>query len=286
MKWARSIAGGIGCILFFAQGAYAGAWTLPEGEKQLIITTRFYATVNYFDGNGQRRSKNGRYRKYELQHYGEWGLSDAWTLGANVAYSRAEDVSRADAFALSDDPAASGRSIKISGLNRAELFARYQLYRDDTYAFAVQPLIAFPPWYVRNLPEGVPADPMEAELALLGGRNFSWFGRSHYVDTSLAYRARGQSLNDQLRFHAALGLNLDERWTLLPELDHTQNLGGITFASTTITGQNDYDLTKAQLSALYHLSPRFSLQGGAFSHVSGRNTGAGGGGLLSLWIRL
>lgn len=286
MKWVRAIIGGVSCILLLAQSAFAGAWTLPEGEKLLIITSRFYATVNYFDGNGEKRSKRGRYRKYEVQQYGEYGLSDAWTLGANVAYNRAQDVTRADAFALSDDDAASDRSITVSGLNRGEIFARYQLYRDDMYAFAVQPLVAFPPWYVRNLPEGVPADPMEAEFALQGGRNFSLFGQSHYADFSAAYRARGQSLNDQLRFHAALGVNVNERWTLLPEFDHTQNLGGITFASTTITGQNDYDLTKAQLSVLYHLSERFTVQGGAFSHLDGRNTGAGGGGLLSVWIRL
>jgi protein XagA len=284
--WAHTIAIGIACVLLFAHHAFAGSWTLPEGEKQLILTTRFYATVNYFDGQGNLQAKRGRYRKREVQQYGEYGLSDVWTLGANVAYSSAKDVTRADAFALGDDPAASDRSISISGLNRAELFARYQLYRDDVYAFAVQPLVALPPWYVRNQPDGIPADPMEAELAVLGGRNFSLFGQSHYADFATAYRVRGQSLNDQLRFHAAIGLNLNERWTLLPEFDHTQNLGGITFATTTITGQNDYDLSKAQLSVLYHLSSRFSLQGGAFSHVDGRNTGAGGGGLLSVWIRL
>ncbi len=266
--------------------AYGGAWTLEKGKQQYIVTYRSYATVAYFSGNGDRRDKLGRFNKQEVNVYSEYGVTNDLTAGVSLFVSRSSDVSRANAYTAFEESAPMSSKIELSGLRRTELFLRSQLYRDDAYVFSLQPVVSLPGYYVTHSEGSAIADAFEWGADAMGGLNFSLLGRMHFADLSAGYRVRGDGLGDQYRLHAGVGLSLDDDWTLLPELDTTISATGIHLATTTITGQNDYDLTKAQLSAVYKVNDRVRLQGGIFDHVAGRNTGAGGGGLLSVWISL
>ena len=269
-----------------AANAYAGAWTLEKGKRQHIITYRTYATVAYFSGDGERRDKLGRFTKHEVNVYSEYGVNDNLTAGLSLFVSRSSDISRANAYYALEESTPMTHSIELSGLRRSELFLRSQLYRDDTYVFSLQPVVSLPGYYTHRSEGSAIADAFEWGGDALAGRNFSFLGRSHFADLSAGYRIRGDGLGDQYRLHGGVGLSLDDDWTLLPELDMTVAASGIHLATTTITGQNDYDLTKAQLSAVYKVNDAIRLQGGAYAHIAGRNTGAGGGALFSVWISL
>ena len=82
------------------------------------------------------------------------------------------------------------RVIDIQGINRADVFARYQLYRDDAHAVAIQPLLTLPSAYEGRLPAEVVEDEGALELAVLGGRNVRLLGNNHFIDGKIAYRQR------------------------------------------------------------------------------------------------
>ena len=85
--------------------AYAGAWTLPEGQTQLIETTTYsYASVN-FDAQGMP-TLPVTYRKLLSSLYAEYGYNDWLTLIAEPEYANAISgapnrlVQRAGDFAI------------------------------------------------------------------------------------------------------------------------------------------------------------------------------------------
>jgi hypothetical protein len=273
-------------LTFLPSFALAGAWTLPKKTQQHIITYRTYETTSYFSGDGKRRDKRGNYTKQEVNYYNEVGVTNFWTLGSSLTGSRTTDVERFDSFTPFGETTEATRTLELAGLTRSAFFARYQLHRDEDYALSVQPLVALPALYTTTVPEGVTKDPFEMEISATVGKNFALMGQNHYAEIQAGYRYRSGILGNQTLLRTTLGISLNENWTLMPELNYTGLVGGVNYAATTITGQNDYSLTTPQFSALYRVTDSVRVQAGVFSHAAGRNTGAGGGTLLSLWIQL
>lgn len=256
-------------LVLLAQTALAGAWTQPEGRRQLIQNVVFYSTSDAFNASGDRVDVP-RFSKFEINPYYEVGMSDATTLGISgfVQYLRQKEQSEGKADNL--------------GIGETELFVRQRLYAGQGFAFAVQPLLKLPSHYRSdNAPVAGRAN-WDAELALLGGYGFSWLGQSHYIDLKAGYRYRSERLEDQWRASAALGVGVTPRVRLVPELHWTGRVrSGGTVDS--LSGQNDYDLLKAQISAVYSFSEEYGVQVGAFRHLAGEDTGAGGGVMVALW---
>lgn len=256
--------------------AYASPWNRPKGDSVHFITTRYYATDEFFDRQGHKRAKDGIFKKYEAQYYAEYGLDTAWTLGYNLFASHQRDTSPARASV-----------IELRGLTRADLFARYQLYRDDVYALAVQPSVSLPPYYTtEKIADSVLYDQPSAEVAVLAGRNVQVDGRTHWLAGKAAYRHRAGALDDQWLLEAQAGIKLTEALTFIPELSYTRSVHSITTQLRTIAGDNNYNLTKWHASFAYDLTSALTLQAGVFQHVAGVNVGAGGGGLFSVWMKL
>lgn len=250
---------------------HAGAWVQPQGQALYIQNAYFYAAGEAFAPSGQRIDDAG-FRKYEFNPYLEYGLSDDVTLGASLLLHYLEQDN------------ASGGLLSNHGLGQAELFARYQLVHDDGLALAVQPLVALPAAYVRSDGPVAGREAWDAEMAFLAGYGFSLWGLHHYVDTAWAYRHRGGSAGDQYRVTAAAGLSVHERWRLVPEIAWTGRAEGAGNLRS-VSGQNDYELMRAQLSVQWELTERYTLQLGGFRHVRGEDTGAGGGVMAALWMR-
>ncbi|NET71335.1 MAG: hypothetical protein F6K62_10520 [Sphaerospermopsis sp. SIO1G2] len=273
------------CLLLLPAQLSAGAWVQPKGQTQNIVTYRYYETDEFFDLSGDERDKNGRYTKHEIQYYAEYGWRDTITLGTSLFMADETDTQRF----ISRDPftgalAEQERVLELQGLHRSDIFLRYQLYRDDVYAVAIQPLLTLPAAYTGGVPRQVVEEDGALELGIMGGRNFTWLGRTHYVDTRLAYRQRFHA-DDQILMEALAGFRVANRWTVMPELQYTAAVGGVDSRLTTIAGQNNYDLLKLQISALYQVNDKFGIQAGVFTHADGVNTGGGGGALLSLWLQ-
>lgn len=256
-----------------AAPASAGPWLQPKGQGQLINTALYYSTDYYYDNQRQRRPQP-RFTKWQLNPYAEYGLTDRVTVGVNAFLDSV----------MTEAPAA-GMQGDNTGLSDTEFFTRFRLAQWEGGVLSAQPLIKLPSLYATG---GLPrsgTEEFDAELRLMAGHGVSLWGQSHYSALEVAYRSRFGEPGDQFRADFTLGVRPDGQWLLLPQLFTTWRIDAPAAAGFTQSGQDDYDLVKAQFSAVYQLTDEWALQAGGFQHLYARNTGAGGGALVALWKR-
>jgi hypothetical protein len=258
-------------LLLIPRLTFAAAWTLPADKWELYQNAFYYRTTEFFDSNGNTRPQP-RYSKYELNPYGEYGLNEGTTIGGSVALNLVQGTAATD----------SGNNY---GIGDPTLFLRQRLWSDDSTVVSLQPLIKFPSYYTDELLPRSGAMQTDGELRLLGGHSFEWLGNNHFINLEAAYRKRMGDPSDQLRFDATLGLTLNDQWQLLPQLSYINTPSRKAITPFTQSGEDDFDLLKPQLSAVYQLNETVALQAGLFQHIDGNNTGAGCGALFSLWYR-
>jgi protein XagA len=259
-------------LLFLPGTALAGAWTLPADDWQLITTGNYYTSDTYVNPQGDSQSQP-RYSKWELSPYFEYGLEEDLTLGASAALVTVKGFNPN-----------TGTRDENTGLADLAFFARQRLWQDDHSVLSLQPWFKFPSQYSEDRLPRSGSEEYEAELRLLGGTSFEYYGQQHFANLETAYRRRFGDPDDQLLIDATLGMRLDERWTVMPQIFTTTGLSGAG-GGFTQSGADDYHLVKGQLSAVYDLDDTFSLQGGYYRDLRARNTGEGDGFLFSLWIR-
>ncbi|TAE33727.1 MAG: hypothetical protein EAY65_04330 [Alphaproteobacteria bacterium] len=270
------------CVASKPKPVCAAAWTQAKGEHLLIASYRFYQAQSFFDVDRQKQPKNGRFSKDEWQLYHEYGWRDGVTLGKELAFSRQRDVQR-DVFARTPEDRL--RIVEFSGITQAEYFATIQLWRDDEWAVALQPRIGIPSYFFDDPPDDLVTDNFSVQMAASVGHNFTLMETTgHFFDMSAAYRHRTGQLLDQYMLHVVAGLKLNDDWMLLPEIHYTGASGAIDRNIMTITGQNDYELTKMQGTIRYQWLHDVAVQIGGFAHIDGMNTGGGGGALVSVWL--
>lgn len=254
----------------FAVEAYAGAWTQDRGKGQIILTTLYYATDELYNNQGRSQPQSD-YSKYELNPYVEYGLLDGVTIGGNFSIQ----------YAVQE----SGGAITQTnwGLGDSELFVRLRLLERDGFALSIEPLMKLP-----SPDSDVPqlgGDDMDAALDISGGYSFSYAGLHHFLGLDAQWRERFGEPENQIRFSATAGIGVTETLTFMPQLFVTLRTKTPDTVTFTQSSGDDYNLYKLQLSLLYRLNDTLTLQGGAFSHLGGRNTGGGGGMMLALWKR-
>lgn len=256
-------------LLLVPQAGYSGAWTQAKGSGQLILNGWYYTTDSYYDNSGSETSQ-GTYRKYELNPYLEYGLMDGVTLGANLSLLRAsQDVA--------------GGDISNYGVGDSEFFARFRLWEDYGFVISAEPLVKLPSPEPSNETPSLGGRHPDAGLSLAAGYGFSMLGYHHYADVNAGYRHRFGEPKNQILYSATIGVTVAPRWVIMPQAFITQRTNDPSVATYTQSSGDDFDLTKLQLSAVYKYSHDTSVQMGGFSHVDGKNTGAGGGALLSVW---
>ncbi|MBV8939494.1 MAG: hypothetical protein JO089_06615 [Alphaproteobacteria bacterium] len=264
MRRQASVLAGICLTALTSFPACAGAWTQSENQGLVITTAAYYGAGDYFDNGGSRRSQP-RYTKEELNPYVEYGLRDGLTLGGNFFIDRLDDTMHTR-----------------TGIGDSEIFLRRRLWQEGDYVLSVQPLARLPALASSQRQPALGSATPDAAVSLLGGMQFTAFGQTHYAEMDAGYRFRFGPRADQVLLAATLGLRLDPRLTVMPQLFQTFRMGAGN-GSFTESPRDDYTLTTAQLSAVYQLTDADAVQAGAFSHVAGKNTGAGGGVLLAYW---
>ncbi len=261
------------CVLL-PFSSHAGAWLQPQGEWQTITTALYYRTDSFYD-NDRDRQPQERFSKWQLNPYGEYGFTPNVTLGFNTFVD----------YVSGENPDLAGDRNHNAGLADSELFARLRLWERDSAIISIQPLVKLPSLYASDSLPRSGSEDFDGELRLMGGYGFAAAGHNHYLSAEAAYRKRFGGPADQFRVDVTLGLRPAENWLILPQIFTTWRVNAPSGAAFTQSGQDDYDLVKAQLSAVYEFSDNMGIQLGGFSHVRARNTGAGGGGLLALWKR-
>jgi hypothetical protein len=249
----------------------ADAWLQPVGKGIVVSGVSVYRTDIFYDRDGKRLDVPS-FSKTEMRVYGEYGVSDAWTVGAS------------DALMLLTQDDRAGSRYENSGEAGLELFARRKLWQHDAMVLSVQPSLRMPAHHQElsaRAPVGAP-DEWQSSVEIQSGYGFDAFNLHHYVTLGLGMRARYSQAHDQWTAKLAGGFTLHPDWELRPEVSVVRSLHMDTDAQTSVAGTNDYMLLKVQSQLAYHWSQDVSLVAGAFLHAMARNTGDNGGFLLSV----
>lgn len=246
--------------------SHPAAWNHKEAKGIFINSLSYYSTKEFFDIEGKKQPQP-KFSKYESQFYYEYGHADDVTLGIN---SRLQYLGQDS----------SGNSY---GIDNVEIFARQRIYDDGEYVFSVQPLIKIPGIYQKNSRRFFGERQYDVELRLLGAKSFKAFDENHFVNLETAFRKREGSPSDEIRIDATLGMRARSDIMFLGQVFAT--FATKTQKSSTFLNVNsaDYDAVKLQGSIVYELDKEKSLQFGLFQNIEGKNTGAGGGLIFSLW---
>jgi protein XagA len=254
-----------------ASQAYAGAWTQPKGQGQVIVSGLYYSTDALYNNQGNKQSQ-ANYRKYEMNPYLEYGWLENVTVGANLMLQRAHQDGTMGSAAQTN-----------WGIGDSEFFIRSKLWEKDGLVFSAEPMIKLPsPEPGDELPQLGGRHP-DAGLGFSAGYGFSTNGRNHFANLDAQYRYRFGRPENQIKLAATLGVSLTEKWMILPQAFITRRAATPDTTTFTQSSGDDYNLTKLQLSAVYKLTDDIMLQGGGFIHAGGRNVGAGNGVLFSVW---
>lgn len=239
-----------------ASAAWAGAWLQPKDRGLFLVQAGFYSTDRFYSTDGSEQSQP-TYSKIELTPYVEYGLLQNLTIGA-TAYLQ-------DAFQSGDSNL---------GIADPQIFARSELWSDDTQHLSLQPLVKFASSFEHGSPPRGGSRSTDFELSLLYGRSFHLVSTHDYLDLRGGYRLRANRLGDQFLADMAVGFGITEHWLVIPAFRQIISLGtvGGTFSES---GDLDYDLSKIELTGQYQLDTRRSLQLSLASHVAGAQSGAG-----------
>ncbi len=240
----------LGLVLLSPSPVLAGAWTLPEGKGQVVVTGTLSTADKEFNGSGSARA-TPRYDKFELQGLIEYGATDRLTLIASPSLQYV------------DIEGSTGG--QRTGLGYAEFGGRYLLMQSDSWVLSGQTTLRVPGTFEKTNPAAVGyADP-EIDARVLLGRSFSAGPWPAFIDLQLAQRFRTGDPPDEFRVDLTFGLRPAPQWLLLTQSFNvfSEGMGGPAFPS--------FAYHKFQMSVVYEMTPAWAVQFGAFTTFAGRN---------------
>jgi hypothetical protein len=257
------------CFLSF--NAFAGAWTQDKGNGEIILTGIYYATDSYFNEQGKKTAQP-TYSKYEINPYLEYGLTDTLTLGANLSFQRTHQ-----------DGSPGSSSATNAGIGDSEFFARAQLWKSGGFIASLEPMVKLPGLGGINDQPQIGGHHPDVGMSIAGGYGFSAWGHDHFAELITGYRYRFGSPENQVKIAGTMGFHVSQNLMIMPQAFLTFRTSTPDVNSFTQSSADDYNLVTLQLSGVYRMNDKLSLQLGGFSHVSGKNVGSGDGILFSVW---
>jgi hypothetical protein len=253
----------IACVGLLAvpSAAWAGAWTLPQGTGDAIVTTTSSTSDRLF-GIGP----TPRYDKTELQALIEYGFTDRFT-GILIPGLQHIDI-------------AAPTDAQRSGLGYTEFGGRYRFFQGDTWVFSGQTTLRVPGTNDTSNPAAIGYTGVETDVRALFGYAFAVGPWPAFIDLQLAQRFRAGAPPDELRFDATFGIHPAPRWLVLAQSFNvvSEGAGAPPFSSP-------YGYYKFQLSAVYELTPQLSLQAGAYTTYAGSNALQENGLIVGAWYK-
>jgi protein XagA len=246
--------------------AWASAWTLPEGTGQWLATLDASTATEFWEKNGEL-APTPRYNKIDADILVEYGVTDRLTVLFDPGFQHID--------------VAPPVSAERTGLDYTEFGARYALFQDPTWVLSGQATLRIPGTTDTSNPAAIGYTDVESDLRLLLGHSFDLAGMASFFDLEVAERVRTAGLPSEFRVDATLGTSVAPRWLLLLQGFNVVSEGG---GNTAYTG-GSYDYEKVQLSAVYALTPTWSLQGGGYATYAGRNALEENGVVLGVWHR-
>ncbi len=251
-------------VAFIPQAASAGAWLMPEGHGQIVVTGTASSAAKAFDSGGGTQSAP-RYDKTELQALMEYGVTDWLTAIAIPSLQHVGIAQPTDA--------------QRTGFGNSEFGARARVLQESNWVLSAQGTVRVPGTLDTNNPAAIGYTGTDFDLRGLYGASFTVGGLPTFVDVQVAERFRTGGPPSEARIDLTLGVRAAEQWLILMQQFNviSEGSGTAPFAS------NNYH--KLQMSVVYDVTPHWSVQGGAFTTFAGRNALQENGLLGGVWYR-
>lgn len=165
-----------------------------------------------------------------------------------------------------------------TGLGYTEFGGRYQFMEDQSWVVSGQATLRVPGTDQTLNPAAIGYTDVEADFRVLLGHSFMLGDMPAFFALEAAERARTGGAPSEARFDATLGVNVSPRWLLL-----AQSFNVISEGSGSSIFGGSYEYYKLQLSAVYRLTPVWSLQGGGYTTYAGRNALQENALLFGIW---
>lgn len=228
-------------------GACAGAFMQEPGKGQLIVTSTFDRSDRFFDAAG-RLQPLAQYRKFEMTTYVEYGAMDWLTI--ILAPSSSQSAGSIGAIETADR------------YGRLEAGARIRLWRDENAIVSWQASVRAPYAFDVGLPPGLRKEVVEYDVRGLYGYAFRLLERDGFFGAELAYRTR-LGAPDEWRADLTLGYRFLPQFLVLAQSFNVVSSAGAAFPRRR--------WHKAQVSGVYDLGARWSLQAGVYLTFAGVN---------------
>ncbi|HTK80293.1 MAG TPA: hypothetical protein VL286_07605 [Rhizomicrobium sp.] len=242
--------------------ANAGAWTLPEGDTQIISSVTYSTAVASFDDKGD--TVPTLYRKILSQVYAEHGLTDRFTLILDPEYAIATEGGPGRPTIHADDFAVKAGVRALIDNSFGVLSAEASYKTAGAFDMSVS----------ANNDSG-----SEMELRLLYGANFKIFKYDCYADAEIAERWIAGARPNETPIDLTLGIHFSEKYTLVAQSFN------IISGGDAHPPYRYYRSHKLELSILQRLWRGVYLQSGAYISPTGQNSLVERGADASIWIR-
>jgi hypothetical protein len=237
--------------------AQAGAWTLPEGEGQIIQT--LFGWLGY-----KSTSPRPREDKIETQTYVQYGVTDNVTAIAQVSLERY---------------AVSGPKDVYKGFDTTGAGLRAHVWSNDAWTFALEGTAFYGGATDANRPAQAGGAGFAADARALAGYNLTLLGKPAFVDAEAGYRVRTRGPPDEWKGDLTLGVDWTPRAQILFQAFNTISQGAGT------EGFASWEAHKGEVSVVYSLDDKWSVQVGGFSTIWRRNAASEYGAVVGVWRR-
>lgn len=252
-------------LMNFPTVAFAGAWTLDAGQAVAIVTGTLTRSGEAFDGSGNTQP-TARYSKNELQALFEFGATSWLTL---MLAPSLQHVGIAAPF-----------EAQRSGLGYTDLGARARLGGGDSWVVSAQTTLRVPGTVDRPNPAAIGYTDPEVDVRVLFGYSFKAGTWPAFIDVQVAQRFRLGGPPDEFRADFTLGVRPQDRWLVL-----LQSFNVISEGAGSLPFFPSYSYSKLQLSAVYSVTPKLSLQVGGYTTYWGQNALQENGLVLGAWYK-
>jgi hypothetical protein len=247
-----------------ATAAFAGAWTLDAGTGELIITGTVMQANSVFNSNSKLQSIP-RYGKEEAQALIEYGVTNWFTA---MLQPSLQHVNIAAPFGA-----------ERGGLGYTDIGGRARIWSDDSWVVSAQATFRIPGVLDKTNPAAIGYTDPEVDIRGLVGYSFKAGTLPAFIDVEVAQRFRLGGPPDEFRTDITFGIRPVDRWLFLAQSFNVVSEGAGTW------GFGSFAYHKFQLSAVYALTPTFSLQLGGYSTYWGRNALQENGLMVGAWYK-
>ncbi len=253
-------------LLAVSTRAFAGAWACPKGGSYSRLSANYYYSDKFYADDGDRIAYpfNGDFKDYNLNYYGEYGVTDRLTLIGSIYYK----------WLKKDDDLL---EIKDQGISDVDAALKYNLMENKIGVVSIQGLVKIPSFYDENDPLPLGTGEWAEEVRLLYGRSL-YPVLPGYFNLEAGYRWRQEEPDDEFRFLAETGMDFGHDFYGRVKVDGTIGLGSESGSIDLLgnpTASANYDLIKLDVTAGYMVSKQWGLEFSYTPSLWGEWTAAG-----------